>query len=296
VTTPVTWLLVVVGALLALLTLRDIFHTLWHPRGLGAFARLVFVVLWKVFRRLRVGSSLELAGPVSLMVTAAAWTAGLVTGFALIYLPFMPEAFGVSSQARPLTSDLTSSLYVSFVALVTLGFGDITPSQGWLQILAPFEALLGFVLLTAAISWVLQLYPALVHRRALARRLSSMAAAGTADMLPGAEASVAVQLLEDVRAELATAEMDLAQYAESYYFFEKEPDLSLAAQVQYVPRLIEAAEQSTATEVRHAGRMLAHGLERFTDLLAREFFRGRAAQRTDPAHVLPTYAADHDWG
>lgn len=289
-----TWLFVVLGVALVLFTLRDIFHTLWHPRGLGALARQLFVVMWKLFRAVRVGSSFELAGPIALMVAAAVWTAGLVTGFALIYLPFMPDAFGVSAQARPLESDLTSSLYVSFVALATLGFGDITPSEGWLQLVAPFEALLGFVLLTAVISWVLQLYPALVHRRALARRLSSMAAAGTVDMLPGAEASVAVQLLEDVRAELATAEMDLAQYAESYYFYEKEPDLSLPLQVHYVPRLIEAAEQSTATEVRHAGRMLAHGLERFTDLIAREFFRGRAAERTDPEHVLQTYVADHD--
>jgi hypothetical protein len=288
-----TWLLVGAGATLALLTLRDIFHTLWHPRGFGAISRLLFVATWMTFRRVRWRATLELAGPIAMMVTAAAWTAGLVMGFALVYLPFMPEEFGVSSQALPLQSELMAGVYLSFVSLVTLGFGDITPSEGWLQLVAPFQALLGFVLLTAVISWVLQLYPALVHRRALARRLSSMASAETAEMLPGAEASVAVQLLEDVRADLGTAEMNLAQYAESYYFYEKEADLSLAEQVPYVPRLIEAAQRSTATEVRHAGEMLAHGLDRFTDLLAREFLRGRMAERTDPAHVLPSYAEDH---
>lgn len=288
-----TWLLIAVGVALVLITLRDIFHTLWHPRGIGSVAHTIFVATWKLFRAARRGLTLELAGPLSLMVTAAVWTAGLVTGFALIYLPFMPEGFGVSSEARPLSTDLVSSLYLSFVSLATLGYGDITPSQGWLQLVAPFEALLGFVLLTAVISWVLQLYPALVHRRALARRLSSLVAAGTAEMLPQAEASVAVQLLEDVRTDLATAEMDLAQYAESYYFYEKEPDLSLAEQMQYLPRLLAAAQQSRAIEVRHAGQMLQHGLDRFTDLLAREFFRGGAAERTDPDHVLSTYAADH---
>lgn len=37
-----TWLLTVAGALLVLLALRDIFHTLWHPSGFGTLARLVF--------------------------------------------------------------------------------------------------------------------------------------------------------------------------------------------------------------------------------------------------------------
>lgn len=288
-----TWVLTAVGAVLVLLTLRDIFRTLWHPRGFGALVRQIFVVTWRLVRAAPIGPTLGLAGPIALVVTAFVWTAGLVVGFALVYLPHMPDAFGLSSQAGTQESDLVNSLYISFVTLVTLGFGDITPTRGWLQLLVPFEALLGFVLLTAAISWVLQIYPALVGRRALARRLSSMAATGTAGMLPTAEASVAVQLLEDVRSALALAEMQLAQHAESYYFHETERDLALSAQLLYVPRLIEAAQQSAAPEVRHAGSMLAEGVHRFTDLLAREFFRGRKSERTDPEHVLPTYAEDH---
>ena len=288
-----TSVLTVVGAALVLLTLRDIFRTLWHPRGFGALVRQIFVVTWRLVRAAPIGPSLGLAGPIALVLTAFAWTAGLVAGFALVYLPHMPEAFGLSSQVRPQESDLANSVYLSFVTLVTLGFGDITPTRAWLQLIVPFEALLGFVLLTAVISWVLQIYPALVGRRALARRLSSMSAVGTAEMLPDAEASVAVQLLEGVRNALALTEMELAQHAESYYFHEKEHDLSLAAQLLYVPRLIDAARGAPAHEVRHAGRLLEEGLNRFTDLLAREFFRGRDGDRTDPDHVLPTYAEDH---
>lgn len=289
-----SWFLTATGAALILLTLREIFHTLWHPRGFGSLAKVIFVATWRIARALRIGRSLELAGPLALMATAAAWTLGLVVGFALIYLSQMPEEFIFASPLQPeRSSDVVASLYLSAVTLVTLGIGDIAPAEPWLRLLVPLEGLVGFVLLTAVISWVLQLYPALGRRRALARHLASMAVTDTAGLIPGAEPSVAVQLLESVRSQLATCEVDLAQYAESYYFHETERDLSLAAQLPYVPLLIEAANSSSAREVRHTALVLEHGLGRLTDLIAGEFFRGDAAGRAETSQVLPTYAADH---
>jgi Ion channel len=63
---------------------------------------------------------------------------------------------------------LVDALNVSLVTLTTLGFGDVTPTDAWLRLLAPIEALLGFGLLTASISWLLLIYPALSRRRSLA--------------------------------------------------------------------------------------------------------------------------------
>ena len=154
-------------------------------------------------------------------MTALSWTGLLVLGFALIYLPYLPEDYyfgtAIRSESR---SGFVTAVYLSMVALATLGLGDIAPAAPGLRIAVPLEALVGFILLSAVISWVLQLYPALTRRRALARRLSTMAATG-ATTLDRLEASTAVQLLEGVRDSVSTIEMDLLQYGESYYFRER---------------------------------------------------------------------------
>ena len=61
---------------------------------------------------------------------------------------------GVGSRPRR-AGGFLDALYVSFVTLVTLGYGDLAPASGWLRVVAPAEALLGFVILTGAITWVL---------------------------------------------------------------------------------------------------------------------------------------------
>ena len=263
-----TWIVTTVGVGLIVIALRDIFHTLWHPSGFGTLSRLVFASMWRIGKLSRGRSrTSELAGPVGLLATAAVWTFLLVAGFALIYLPRMPADFYFGSSLRPgVSSDTVASLYLSVVALTTLGLGDIQPASPLLRLVVPLEALLGFVLLTAGISWILQLYPALIRRRAFARRLTSMARHAADEVVATGEASVAVQHLEGVRDSLAAAEMDLVQYAESYYFRERLPDLSLAAALPYVATLVAAGERSTSPEVRQAAGMLGSGLSAFLDV------------------------------
>ncbi len=291
------WLLTAVGVGLIVLAVRDIFHTLWHPRGLGSLTRGVFALTWKLAHLVRARRALTVAGPLALMFTATSWALTLALGFTLVYLPQMPQAFVHSSGLRPAeSSDLMSAAYLSLVAMATLGLGDIVPQDdSWLRLVVPLEALLGFILLTAVITWVLQLYPALVRRRALARGLSTMAATGTPELVADAEtdASVAVQLLEGVRLPLAASEMDLAQYAESYYFHEPEEDLSLAVQLSHAVALAEAADRSPSPEVRHAGQMLSHGTSRFTALLAEEFYGESDREQLEVEQVLTRYAEDH---
>ena len=104
------------------------------------------------------------------------------------------------------------------VTLATLGFGDIVPTTEWLRVAVPLEAMLGFVLLTAAVTWVLQVYPALMRRRALAIRLSLLHRADAARVLAEEDVPMAANLLEDLAGEVVQARVDLTQYAETYYF------------------------------------------------------------------------------
>lgn len=286
-----TWASTAVGVLLILAALRDIFHTLWHPAGFGTLSRRVFRLVWRL-GRLRSGRSrsTDLAGPLGLLATLGTWALLLIIGFALVYLPRMPDGFYFGSSLKPGESpDLVASLYLSIVAVATLGLGDIMPATSLLRIVVPLEALVGFVLLTAGISWVLQVYPALTRRRALARRLTTMSRCGAAEVVESGDVSVAVQHLEGVRGELATIEMDLLQYAESYYFREVRPDTSLAAALSCVVDLAAAGERSSAPEVRNAAAMLSSGLGEVLALLRREYL----GEVGGVAETLAAFAADH---
>lgn len=76
--------------------------------------------------------------------------------------------------------------YFSLEVMTTLGLGDLIPTTDWLRILATGEALIGFSLVTASVSWIVLLYPALGRMRTLARR---------ALILVNAEQSTGVQVI-----------------------------------------------------------------------------------------------------
>lgn len=258
----------IVGATLVAAILRDIFHTLWHPGGFGGISWRIFRGVWRLSRRpwLRRRGP-ELAGPIALVCVVLVWTGSVIAGFALIYLPLLGSQFATGRPGGPDT-DLGTAMYVSAVGLSTLGLGDIVPTSGLMRLVVPIEGLVGFVLLTAAISWVLQLYPALTRRRSLARSLTALHATGFEERLVGTPDDCDIVLLDDLRAQLAAAEVDLTQYSESYYFREKDPGLSLAATLPYVGLLVSSAERSASEPARGAGRRLRWGMDRLHDALA----------------------------
>lgn len=285
-----TVLLTVLGATLVLLALWDIFHTLWHPRGFGRFARTAFRVPWVASHwwHRRTGRSNELAGPIGLLATVLLWTVLVVLGFALVYWPHMPDDFYYASPPPP-TSDFWSALYLSLVAVATLGFGDIVPEGNLLRLLLPVQALIGFVLLTAAISWILQVYPALARRRSFARRLSMMAKTDTLTVVRSGDVSVACALVDEAGVGVTTVEVDLMQYAESYFFRENEPSHSLAAALPFVSALGKAAAAAESAEVRHAGAMLELAVDSLAITLAQSYLDGQS----NTERTLAAFLQDH---
>lgn len=122
------------GLLLVVAALREVFHTLLHPSGVGQLTPAIFRALWRAARRIG-GRSNAFAGPLSLLASIAAWALMLVVGWALVYWPQMPDAFQVAAGIpAPAQDDLIDAVYLSAVALSTLGFGDIVASRrrcGW---------------------------------------------------------------------------------------------------------------------------------------------------------------------
>ena len=125
---------------------------------------------------------LNLAGPLALILIILLWTVGLVLGWACLLHPHLPQDFLLSTGMVAERNDgFLDAVYVSVVALATLGYGEITPQATWLRLLAPLEALIGFALLTASVTWLMSLYPALARRRYLARQVDLINRLGERD-------------------------------------------------------------------------------------------------------------------
>lgn len=77
----------------------------------------------------------------------ATWAALLAVGWALIFMPQLPEGFVFDSELDPAAhSGFVDAPYISLVNLTSLGYGDISPGTPLLQILGPVETMFGPVL------------------------------------------------------------------------------------------------------------------------------------------------------
>ncbi|GAA2499751.1 potassium channel family protein [Streptomyces gobitricini] len=283
------WSISVIGLGLVLVALRDLFHTLWHPAGRGGLSTLVMNALWRSSRRRTTpGRIAAVVGPAAMVSVILTWTSIVIAGWTLIYWAHMPDGFAYSPGLDPAQrTDLLDALYLSLVALATLGFGDIVPVAGWLRVAVPIQALIGFALLTAAVSWVGQIYPALTRRRVLALRLASLRAAREAT--GSKDEAFAAVLLESLAVEIIHVRTDLSQHAETYYFHDGEDSTSLAAMISYAADLAVEGQLSQRADVRTSAAMLANALEGLATVLDRQFLKTKGHTE----EIFAAYARDH---
>ncbi|MEU8570725.1 potassium channel family protein [Streptomyces pathocidini] len=278
-----------VGAVLVMVALRDVFHTLWHPTRHGGLSRYVMTAWWRLSQRLPLRRrSAGLAGPLAMVTVVAMWAGTIVLGWALVYWPHLPGSFSFAAGLQPAEhAGLVDAVYISLVTVSTLGLGDIAPAEPWLRIIAPLEALVGFALLTATVSWVLEIYPALTRRRSLALRLSQLQ---RNDPSPGQlDSPAGAAVLHGLAEEVARVSVDFLQYAESYYFHDGAGRISLAARVRYAAELADHGSTARLAEVRFAAALLGTALEDLAVVLDERFLHNGGTAR----EVYRAYAEDH---
>ncbi|MDR7085211.1 hypothetical protein J2X11_000050 [Aeromicrobium panaciterrae] len=281
------WLVSLAGCLVLAWVLRDIFRTLARPGTQGFVSRAVLRPIWKISRHRRRAS---LAGPVAMLGVIAVWGLFAALGWALIYWPQIPSGFTfISEPPRGLLQTWLESAYISLVNISTLGLGDVVPSNGWLRIVSPLEALFGLALLTVALSWVMQVYPALTRRRTLAVRLNLLRRARARETIAELDAAATVQLLESLTKSVIDVRVDLEEYAEIYFFREDDADASLPANLGYAVELLEAAGSSNSPAVLLAVRVLAAALDDLAESVDAKFL-DLSGSRDE---VFSAYAADH---
>lgn len=277
------------GAILILVGLWDMFHSLLHPRGKGPLSHGVLSGVWAVSRstRHRFGSA---AGPGAMVAVTVLWVFLQIAGWALIYLPHVPEGFSYGPGMDPdRYSDVLEACYISMVALSTLGFGDVVPTQPVIRMLTPLQALTGFALLTGALSWFTQAFPPLSRRRALALDIAGMADVDYVAAMPNLAPTSIAGDLSMLASEVSKSVIDLVQHSESYYFREVETRTSLASQIPYLRRVQECAEGMDSTDVHLAARRLGTALDEIATELDGQFLRTGGS--TDD--VFRAYAHDH---
>jgi hypothetical protein len=238
---------------------------------------------------------LSLAGPLALVASVLTWGLLLTTGFALVYWPRMPDGFSYSPGLVPEQNDsLLDAFYLSFVTVGTLGFGDVVPEQPWLRLLVPFQALIGFLLWTATISWLLSIYPDLGRRQAFARNISLL---GSAEAMTGVDvmnldnADATVQKLSTLTDELVSIRGDMLQFPITYYFHEGEQASAMPAALPQVLNLARRASRSECpAEVRLQAACLHGALDDLAETLATQFLYVEPSPVED---VLAAYARDH---
>lgn len=305
--------LTLAGVALIAAGLRDMFHSLLHPQGQGRLSRWVLVGTWKASRATghRLGS---VAGPAGMVAVILMWVLLQTIGWALVYLPHLPSGFSYSGVDPERQVRLVEAVYVSLTTLSTVGFGDVVATDAWIRLAAPIQALTGFALLTAALTWFTQVYPPLSRRRSLALALHGMRRGGYAETLAGAGPG-ALGALDDLSARLEQSGIDFAQHTESYFFLESDPELALAEQLPYAVEMRDRARASTGSSGGDGKPGAAEGpaegsterpaegpaeglaaradrlsvaLDRLAAVLAEGFVSGEG-----PEEVFAAYAADH---
>lgn len=288
----VVWTLL--GVALVALTLRDIFDVLFHPLGRGMIARQVVRLVSSLARTAGGRGTVSLlAGPLSYIAVVATWASLLAVGWALVFLPQLPDGFAFDPGLDPAShAGFWDALYVSLVNLTSLGYGDISPESTLLRILGPVETLFGLGLLTASISWLISIYNAISRRDAFAHEvhLTREAEDSLGDKLADADPELLERMLTSFTEQLIASRRDLIHFPITHYFRTEDEERALSGLLPFLSSLVEEAgaeERPHALKVR--AQMLRMAIDDFAETLR---VRLRLPGETTEA-TLEHYQAGH---
>lgn len=282
----------VVGVVLVAAILWEVFADLFHPGDRAALSDWVGRGLFRSLRQ--AGPLFQLAGPLVLLVLIATWVIGLIIGFSLIYVGSFPVQFRTSTAAVPsAVQPLLSTLHFSFETLITLGYGDLMPRSFPMRLLSDVEALIGFGLLTASMTEIVLLYPALSRMRLLARSVAHLVEAERRMGLQVPRSGTAA-MLEKLARDVTRARTDLVHFPIVYYFVTGDADASVARWTHQLCRFAHDGLADGAPEpIRLAAAALDASLTDLARVLAVRFVPARPANRDA---VFEAFASDHGIG
>ena len=173
-------LLVILAVFVLLLTLWDVFITVFSTQGAGPLSyrwgKWIWAGLLHVHRRRPIHRVLSLAGPFVLLSSILLWYCLIGLALLLIF-SVQPDSVVHGSSNAP--ASLETRYYFINTTLSGLGYGDWVPSAFPWTLLATMGTLAGTVVLTVSLSYVLSVVSAAIDRKKLAQSVFGMGASVT---------------------------------------------------------------------------------------------------------------------
>lgn len=164
------------GALVMGIVLSDVFLTVLYARiGTGLLAERAAHLTWIAFRRAaeaagsRRGTVLSFCGPVILLLYVLLWAGGLTLGAALIIHPGLGT--GVQASNGPTPTDFLTALYAGGSSMAIVGASDFKPTNDAYRVVYLANSLIGMSVTSLVLTYVMQVYGALLRRNALGLQL-----------------------------------------------------------------------------------------------------------------------------
>jgi hypothetical protein len=159
----------VVGALLMLLILLDVFLTVLYARAdagiisprVSRFVWLAFKKLCKPFTKQR-ERILSFCGPTILVMYVLVWAFLLAVGAGLVIHPKLGTSVRATSEAS--RSDLITAIYAGGSSIAVVGVSDYSPETVSFRILFLFNSLVGLSMISLTLTYLMQVYSALNRR------------------------------------------------------------------------------------------------------------------------------------
>lgn len=217
------WFEQILGVLLLLLILLDVFLTVLYARAnAGIISNRVATVVWWVFKtiakpfgRLR-GEILSFCGPSILVMLVLVWALGLTLAAGLIIHPHLGTSVRPANEETP--HDFMTALYAGGSSISIVGANNFTPHTATFRMIFLFNSLIGVSVTSLMLTYLMQVYTALSRRNtfSLNVHLASAETGDGAELLahlgPGGK-------FETGYANLSTWAMDLTQAKESHHFY-----------------------------------------------------------------------------
>lgn len=217
------WVEQILGALLMVLILLDVFLTVLYARAdAGILSHRVARAVWWVFRTISKPFEhhraliLSFCGPAILVAFILVWALGLTLAAALIFHPELGTS--VRATSGETNRDFITALYVGGSSVSIVGVSDFTPHTAILQMIFLFNSLVGLSVTFLTLTYLMQVYTALSRRNTLGLNVH-LASAETGD---GAE--LITHLGPEGKFEtgypaLSTLATEMAKTKESHHFY-----------------------------------------------------------------------------
>lgn len=147
---------------------------------------------------------------------------------------------------------------------------DVDARPGWLKLIVAFEELVGISMITASVSWLVLVYPALERTRFLAKKtfvlLRAMKTGRISDVSSDA-------LLREMADRVIQGRIDLILFPILLNFYAADRTQTLALALPHLQELASRSQESQMGELRLAAAELQEALADFVQMLADRVLR-----------------------